>query len=102
MDFRCGTWLPKRMKKAAHEAPLLKISEDGSGRFGGAVLRRTGVETLGIDVAVDELDDRHRRIVAVTEAGLDDAGIAALAVLVAGRQRVEQLADLIQVAHLAD
>src|SRR5262249_33412255 len=43
-----------------------------------------------------------RGVVAVTEAGLDDAGVAALAILVARRQRVEQLLDHVGVAHLGD
>src|SRR5215813_9096578 len=63
---------------------------------------RTGILALGVDIAVDELDHRHRRVVAIAEAGLDDAGIAALAVLVAGRQRVEQLLGHLDVAHLTD
>ena len=42
-------------------------------------------------VAIDELDIGHRRGVRRARAGLDDAGIAAVAVRIAGRQRVEQL-----------
>src|SRR5205809_7930362 len=38
---------------------------------------RAGILALGLGLAVDQLDDRHRRIVAVVVAGLDDAGIAA-------------------------
>src|ERR1019366_799119 len=71
-------------------------------RFRGLFLHRTGVEALGIDVAVDEFDHRHRRVVAVAKAGLDDAGIAALAVLVAGGENVEQLSGLVEIAHLGD
>src|SRR5215813_10050556 len=63
---------------------------------------RTGILALGVDIAVDELDHCHRRVVAIAEAGLDDAGIATLAVLVAGRQRVEQLLGHLDVAHLTD
>src|SRR6202022_4165799 len=44
----------------------------------------------------------HRRVVAVTEAGLDDASIAALPVLVAGSKNIEQFPGLIDIAHLAD
>src|SRR6266545_5158770 len=90
-------------KKAALEAPLFKLAilEDLR-RFGGLFLHRAGILALGIDVAVDELDHGHRGVVAVAEAGLDDAGVAALAVLVAGRQYVEQLPDLVLVAHLGD
>src|SRR6266568_5781836 len=90
-------------KKAALEAPLLKLGIlENLRRFGGLFLHRAGIQALGIDVAVDELDHGHRRVVAVAEAGLDDAGVAALAVLVAGRQYVEQLPDLVLVAHLGD
>src|SRR5437899_10143193 len=84
-------------------APLLRVAIlENLRRFGGLLLHRAGIQALGVDVAVDELDNGHRGIVAVAEAGLDDAGVAALAVLVAGRQRVEQLPDLILVAHLGD
>src|SRR4051794_14510693 len=90
-------------KKAALGAPLLKIqSRKNLRRFGGLFLGRAGVLALGVHIAVDEFDHRHRRIVAVTEASLDDTGIAALAVLVARGQRIEQLADLILIAHFAD
>src|SRR5215203_5205629 len=93
----------RRTKKAALEAPLLKLSILKTlRRFGGLFLHRAGIQTLGIDIAVDEFDHGHRRVVAVAEAGLDDAGVAALAVLVAGRQHVEQLADLILVAPPGD
>src|ERR1700722_10109572 len=71
-------------------------------RFGRFRLLRTGIEALGVDIAVDEFDHRHRRVVAVAEAGLDDAGVAALPVLVADRQRVEQLLGLVEIAHLGD
>src|SRR4051812_19715000 len=71
-------------------------------RFRGRRHIGAGVQALGVDVAVDELDHRDRRVVAIAEAGLDDAGVAALAVLVADGQRIEQLADLILIAHLAD
>src|SRR5690606_7651333 len=47
---------------------------------------------LGLGVAVDQLDDRHGRGVAVAEARLDDAGIAARPVLVPLGQRREELA----------
>ena len=50
-----------------------------SGRFGflALVLRRAEILALGLGIAVDQLDHRHRRGVAVAEAGLDDAAIAA-------------------------
>src|ERR1700737_3644966 len=65
-------------------------------------MHRSGIEALGIDVAVDDLDHGHWRVVAVAEAGLDNAGIAALPVLVAGSKNIEQFPGLIEVAHLAD
>ena len=60
------------------------------------------VEALGVDVAVDELDHGDRGVVAVAEAGLEDADIAALAVLVARAEDGEELSDLGLVADLAD
>src|SRR6201996_761360 len=73
-------------KKAAQMAPLFEGNREI--RSGGVsrLLHRAGILALGVDVAVDELDNRHRGVVAVAETGLDDAGVAALAVLVAGRQ----------------
>ena len=56
-------------------------------------LNGAGILALGIDVAVDELDDRHRRRVAVAEAGLQDARIAAVAVRIALGEHVEELLD---------
>src|SRR5580700_7698964 len=90
-------------KKAASEAPLFATDiKRNLRRFRRLFLHRAGIESLGVDVAVDEFDHRHRRVVAVAEAGLDDAGIAALAVLVAGRDHIEQFPGLIEVAHFAD
>src|SRR6266568_985745 len=43
----------------------------------GLAADRAGILAFGVGVAVDQLDDRHRRVVAVAVAGLDDAGIAA-------------------------
>ena len=70
--------------------------------LGRLLLHRPGIEALGGLVAIDELDHRHRRVVAVAEAGLEHAGIAAVALLVAGAQHVEQLLDHGDVAHLRD
>src|SRR5207302_4565282 len=38
---------------------------------------RPGILALGFGVAIDQLDDRHWRVVAMAEPGLDDPGIAA-------------------------
>ncbi len=65
-------------------------------------LDRAGILALGLFVAVDELDHRHRRVVAVAEAGLDDAQVTAVAILVARRQHIEELLGLLDVAQLAD
>src|SRR5882757_4280437 len=70
--------------------------------FRGLFRYRAGIEALGVDVAVDEFDHGHRGVIAIAKTGLDDAGIAALAVLVAGGENVEQLFGLIEVAHLGD
>jgi hypothetical protein len=55
---------------------------------------RTRILALGRNVAVDEFDDRDRRGVRSAEAGLDDAGVAAVAVRVARGENVEQLGQL--------
>mgnify|MGYP007112926935 CR=1 FL=1 len=60
------------------------------------------LEGARIDVAIDELDHSHRRVIAVAEAGLDDAGVAALTILVTRGENVEQFLDLIEVAQFAD
>src|SRR6202048_2313231 len=91
-----------QQKSGSRGAALKLGSETGLRRLGFLFLHRAGVLALGVDVAVDEFDHGHRGVVAVAEAGLDDAGVAALAVLVAGRPRVEQLANLILVAHFGD
>src|SRR5215472_15835880 len=71
-------------------------------RLRGLLFDRTGVLALGIDVAIDELDHRERRAVAIAEARLHDAGIAAVALLVARADHVEQLLDHRDVADLGD
>src|SRR6476646_7390065 len=89
--------------KSGAEAPLfIELSECDLRRFRGLFLHRTGIETPGFDIAIDEFDHRHRRVVAVAEAGLDNAGIAALAVLVARGDDVEQFPGLVEIAHLGD
>src|ERR1700685_2893587 len=63
---------------------------------------RTGVLALFLHVAVDELDHRHRGVVAVTVAGLEHADVAAVAGGVARAERGEELADLVDVADAGD
>src|SRR5262249_21310639 len=62
----------------------------------------TGILALRLDVAIDELDHRDRRGIAVAKARLEHAGVAAVAVLVAGAEHLEQLLDHGEVAHLRD
>jgi hypothetical protein len=57
---------------------------------------------LGVDIAIDEFDNGHRRTVAGAETGLHDADVAAIAGGVTGRDGVEQLANLVLVADLRD
>ena len=71
------------------------------GKRGDLHARRQAIAQIK-DITIDKLDHGHRGVVAVAEAGLDDAGVATLAILVAGRERVEQLAHLLEIAHLAD
>src|SRR5918996_1580282 len=66
------------------------------------MLGRPGILPFGRDVAVDELDDRHRRVVAGTKACLEHAQIAACPVLVARAERVDQLGRGPGVASLGD
>src|SRR5580765_1021169 len=56
-------------------------------------LHRAGFLALGGDVAVDEFDHRHRRRIAVAEARLEHADVAALALGIARGQRTKQLLD---------
>src|SRR5580698_3392057 len=77
------------------------LRRSGSGLFGPRQ-NGPGILALGFDVAIDELDHRNRRGIAVAEAGLHDAGIAAIAVLVARADHLEQFLDHGEVAHLRD
>src|SRR5271163_575740 len=61
-----------------------------------------GILALGLDVAVDELNHRHRGVVALTETSLHDAGIPAIAGLVARAEDIDQLLDQIRVAQAGD
>src|SRR6185437_15725747 len=61
---------------------------------------RAGIESLGIRIAVDELDERHRRVVAMAEPRLQHAGITARAARIAWSYYVEQLLHLIGIADL--
>src|SRR5690349_18623801 len=75
----------------------------GGSLFGGRGCRdRTGILALGLDVAIDELDDRHRGGVAVAETRLQHAGVATLARLVALSQRADHLGGQCLVAQRGD
>src|SRR5690606_22597997 len=90
-----GSRRPPPAQPGPRERRLFLVRED---RF----LDRTGALALGGDVAVDEFDDRHRRVVAVAEAGLQHADVAAVPVGVARAEDREQLADHLDVAQAAD
>src|SRR3546814_2782044 len=51
---------------------------------------------LGIDVAIDEFDDRDRRRVGRTDARLDDAGIAAVA---RSEEHTSELQSLMRISY---
>src|ERR1700727_3728309 len=67
--------------------------------LGGCGLHGAGVLALGLNVAIDELDHRHGGIVAGAEPRLHDPRIAAIPILVARTQHVDQLLDQIGVAQ---
>src|SRR3546814_8366744 len=54
-------------------------------------LRRAGVLTLGVRIAIDQLDHSHRGGIAIAETRLQDPGISPVALGIARRQRLEQL-----------
>ena len=65
------------LRHVSTNAALILYSSSSSSSSAG----RAGILALGIGVAVDQLDDGHRRHVAIAEAGLEHAGVAAGAVL---------------------
>ena len=52
--------------------------------------QRPGIQTFRIFVAFDQFDHRHRRIVAITESGLNYTRVTATAVGISICQRIEQ------------
>src|SRR5947209_13120739 len=74
----------------------------GLGLFFIPWLDRTGILALGVGVTVHELDDRHRRIVAVAIAGLQDPAVAARTRSVTLRQRRQQLVGELGILELGD
>src|SRR5581483_3277940 len=89
---------PRRRSRST-EAAAPRTQPVGRAKLGGfglvlaRGLDRTRVLALGLDIALDELDQRHCRGVAVAEARLDDAGVAALPLLVALGEHGEELLD---------
>jgi hypothetical protein len=57
-------------------------------------VNRTRILAASRNVAIDQLDDRHRRGVRSADAGLDHAGVTTGAVSIALCQHVEQLHQL--------
>src|SRR5271157_102418 len=113
-------WSADRVRPQSVDAVADRVSRDPKGvrkdarlptgygsRLPGAALAlrpldRTRILALGLDVAVDELDHRYRRVVAGAEARLHDAGVAAVAALVARAEDVDQLLDEVGVAQPRD
>src|SRR5262249_7720105 len=94
-------------KKGAVPAPFnfcswLALSRRGLLAGGLLVLGRAGISSLRVDIAIDEFDHTDRRRVAVTEAGLEHPRIAAVALLVARADDLEQLLDHGHVADFGD
>src|SRR5690606_6695495 len=84
----------KRKAGRSLSRPFSILHPERSGGFGGVCFSsNAGLVgcALGIDVAIDELDDGERGVVAVAVAGLHDAQVATVAAGVPRRDRVEQL-----------
>src|ERR1700751_1076579 len=81
------------LRRCPHDAWLF-LRSGRRRRFGlrlRLLLHRPGVLTLPLDVAIDKLDHRDRRGIAVAEPRLEPSGIASVAILVARTQHLEQL-----------
>src|SRR6185437_1741791 len=82
--------------------PILPLihsrAESGWRSSGGFELflthQRTAVLTLGADVTVYELDHGDRRSIRRADAGLNDTGVAAVAVRITRSEHVEELGQL--------
>src|SRR3954447_23301616 len=70
--------------------------------LGRPLLHRPGVLAARIDVAVDELDDAHRRAVAMAVASLEHARVSAAARGVAWAEHVKQLFHHWRIAQLGE
>src|SRR3954451_17363642 len=94
------------MIKAAEAAFIICNSLVLNLRRGGFLDRlcrhRPRILALGRLVAIDELDHRDGGVVAVAEARLHDAAVAAVALLVARSKNIEELLDHRDVADLRD
>src|SRR5215469_16584746 len=82
--------------------PLSASSRRRGGFLLGLLGLRPGIEALGGLVAIHELDHGDRCGITIAEAGLEHAGIAAVALLVAGAEHLEELLDHGDVADLRD
>src|SRR6478736_9650137 len=106
----CAEAAPVRhkSKKAAEAAFAIRaksmaLLRSRSGAFVDlAILHRAGIQPLGGLVAVDELDDADGGVITVAEASLENTRVAALAVLVARAEHIEQFLDHGDVADLRD
>ena len=77
---RCGVKLPPEY---VGTTPPLPPRRSSSGRGPKSA--------LGVEVAIDQFDERHRRVVAIAETGLDNAGVAAGPISIALGQCRQQL-----------
>ena len=57
----------KNWRKSGLRFAHLRLADSGF----GSDFHQAGIQALGGDIAVNELDDRHRGVVAETEAGLE-------------------------------
>src|SRR2546430_13629390 len=76
----------------------------GGRGFGGSfgLHGRTRILAALVGIAVDELDNCHRRRIAIAEARFEHAGVAALAIAIARTQDVEQLLHLSLIPDLGN
>ena len=86
-----------RLEVGELSIPFLSEADPRSGRSVDLVveaLHRARILSLGRDVAIDELDDRHLGGVRGADAGLDHAGVTTVAIGIARGQNVKQLHQL--------
>ena len=73
----------------------------GGSFFACLFLHRTGIQALGIDIAIDKLDHGAGGVIAIAEAGFQHPRIAAVTILVAWADHLEELLDHRDVADFS-